>query len=327
MSEEKALYKPRLGTELERQQERIELIKRMFAKDATDDELQLFLYTAQRLGLDPLARQIHFVKRWDKRANKKIGVIQTGIDGYRAIADRTGKYAGNDDAVFRYEEGVDHPIAATVTVYKMIGNKRCPFTATARWDEYCPEGKAAFMWHSKPHVMLAKCAEALALRKAFPLQLSGVYVDAEMQQAGPVIETQVETVAASKTASQETSKNRPAMPTVVKQQLIEQARAYREKGKTGEPSPQARGLMAGKLAEAHPQADQARHLFLEYVFGKPSSKDLDRAEVGAVLNWLLDGQDPDTNDYILNDHAVQELAAIVREQLLVHGQTTFAEEV
>lgn len=121
------------------------------------------------------------------------------------------------------------------------------------------------------------------------------------------------------------SPKRPAMPTVVKQQLIEQARAYREKGKTGEPSPQARGLMAGKLAEAHPQADQARHLFLEYVFGKTSSKELDRAEVGAVLNWLLDGQDPDTNDYVLNDNAVQELAMIVREQLLAHGQTTFAE--
>lgn len=162
--------------------DQVELIRRTIAKDATADELSLFLYQARRTGLDPLARQIHFVKRQGK------GTIQTAIDGYRLIADRTRAYAGNDDAVFSGVEEVGQhafPAQATVTVWKIVQGVRCPFTSTARWSEYCPTAPNDFMWRKMPHTMLAKCAEAQALRKAFPAELSGVYVDQEMHQAGP----------------------------------------------------------------------------------------------------------------------------------------------
>ena len=163
--------------------EKIKLIKSTVAMGATDDELQLFLYTCERTGLDPLTRQIHFVKRGGKMT------IQTGIDGYRAIADRSETLAGIDDPVYDTEKQ-QHPNKATVTVYRIIGGERVPFSASARWKEYVPDGKIAFMSKKMPYLMLGKCAEALALRKAFPNQLSGIYTSEEMAQAdSPKVET------------------------------------------------------------------------------------------------------------------------------------------
>lgn len=154
--------------------EKVELIKKTVAKDCTNDELELFLYTCHRTGLDPLARQIYAVKRSGKMT------IQTGIDGYRLIADRTGKLAGISDYAFDSEEAKT-PAKATVTVRKVVGDGIiAEFTATARWGEYNAGGP---MWAKMPYLMLGKCAEALALRKAFPADLSGVYTAEEMSQA------------------------------------------------------------------------------------------------------------------------------------------------
>lgn len=162
--------------------EQVELIKNTVAKNATDDELKLFLYTAKRTGLDPLTKQIHFVKRGF--GDKAQMTVQTGIDGYRAIAERTGQLAGIDDAVFEGDSPTDqHPTKATVNVYRMVKGLRVAFVASARWEEYAPQGNQAFMWKKMPYLMLGKCAEALALRKAFPNDLTGLYTNEEMAQA------------------------------------------------------------------------------------------------------------------------------------------------
>ena len=154
----------------------VDLIKSQIAKGATDDELKLFLHVADKSGLDPLSRQIYFIKRSGKMT------IQTGIDGFRAVADRTGQYVGSSDPVF--EDNGKIPAKATVTVNKVVGGVVGNFTATARWEEYYPGKSQGFMWDKMPHTMLGKCAEALALRKAFPAQLSGLYTGDEMDQAG-----------------------------------------------------------------------------------------------------------------------------------------------
>lgn len=155
---------------------KIDLIKETVAKGASDIELELFLHQCRRSGLDPLARQIYCIKRQGRMS------IETGIDGYRLIADRTDRYAGNEDAVFE-EDANGKPLKATVTVWKIVQGQRCAFTATARIDEYQPTYDSN-TWKKMPHVMLAKCAEALALRKAFPAELSGIYTAEEMDQAG-----------------------------------------------------------------------------------------------------------------------------------------------
>jgi phage recombination protein Bet len=161
--------------------DQVGLIKRTIANDATDDELALFLHQAQKTGLDPLARQIHFQK-YNTKSGPKIAII-TGIDGYRLVADRTGKYAGSDEPVFEGRIEGKYPAKATVTVWKLVANQRMPFSASVYWEEYYPGDKKGFQWRKMPHVMLAKCAEAAALRKAFPADLSGVYTSDEMQQA------------------------------------------------------------------------------------------------------------------------------------------------
>lgn len=165
--------------------DKIDLIKRTICAGATDDELQLFLHVAKRTGLDPMARQIHMVKRWNQKAGREVASIQTGIDGYRLIADRTGKLAGISDAEFD-TESADHPGKATVTVKKLIDGAPWDFTASARWEEYVQLGKEkqpSGLWAKMPYLMLGKCAESLALRKAFPADLSGIYTTEEMGEA------------------------------------------------------------------------------------------------------------------------------------------------
>lgn len=161
--------------------EQLELIRRTVAAGATDDELAMFLHQCRKTGLDPLARQIYCIVRKTRDGQK--ATIQTGIDGYRLIAERTGQYAGSDKPVFEDWEVADLR-SATVTVWKLFNGERVPFTATAYWSEFYPgQGQYTGMWDKMPRLMLAKVAESQALRKAFPADLSGVYVEEEMHQA------------------------------------------------------------------------------------------------------------------------------------------------
>src|ERR1035438_9403233 len=92
----------------------------------------------------------------------------TSIDFMRSQAADSGDYAGNDDATFEgMTEDGKFPAMATVTVWRITQGTRCPYTASARWKQYYPGEKMGFMWRKMPEVMLGKCAEALALRKAF----------------------------------------------------------------------------------------------------------------------------------------------------------------
>ena len=168
-----------ITTTVDYDQAQIDLIRQTVASGTTPLEFALFMEVVRRTGLDPFMHQIYAIKRGEKLT------IQTGIDGYRLLADRTERYVGSDDAVFD-TNSEDHPTKATVTVWKLVAGQRVPFTASARWSEYCQrtrDGKPTDMWARMPYNMLAKCAEALALRKAFPAELSGVYTREEMEQA------------------------------------------------------------------------------------------------------------------------------------------------
>lgn len=159
--------------------ERLDLIRDQIAKGTSDGEFALFLAVAERTGLDPFARQIYAIMRWNKKANREVMTIQTGIDGYRSVADRSPSYAGSDRPVFEYDDRGKLD-AAIVTVWKMNGHERVPFVGVAYWEEYAQDSP---MWAKMPKTMLAKCAEAQALRKAFPSQLAGLYTHEEMMQA------------------------------------------------------------------------------------------------------------------------------------------------
>lgn len=162
--------------------QQIDLIKKTVAKGASDDELKLFLHIANKTGLDPFARQIYSVKRWNSDIGGYVMTPQTGIDGYRLIAERTGNYAPGKDTTFIYDEN-QKLVSATAFIMKRVGEQWFEVTATARYDEYVQtkkDGTPNNMWGNKPHIMLAKCAEGLALRRAFPAELSGVFVEEEL---------------------------------------------------------------------------------------------------------------------------------------------------
>lgn len=154
--------------------EQFELVRRTVAKDATPAELDLYMYDCQRHGVHPLDKLLHFTKRGGKYTPI------TSIDLLRSRAADTGELGGIEDPEYRGEPaGKD--FTASVTVYRFVQGTRCPFTATARWTEYKPDQD--HMWRKMPYLMLGKCAEALALRKAFPRQLAGLYAKEEMDQA------------------------------------------------------------------------------------------------------------------------------------------------
>jgi phage recombination protein Bet len=174
----------------------LELMKKTVAKGATDDEFALFAHQCERTGLDPFAKQIYCLKRRtkDEETQQWIDamVTQVAIDGFRLVAQRTGKYRGQKPPIFFDPAGhgrevwldpKNPPVAVKVGVLHADFDE--PLYAIAMYEEYVQrkrDGTPTKQWKEKPTIMLAKCAEALALRKAFPQELSGLYTDDEIPE-------------------------------------------------------------------------------------------------------------------------------------------------
>lgn len=177
-------------------EKKMQLLKDTFFKGSSNDEFMLFAHACERTGLDPFLKQIYPVKRWDSTLKKEIMTVQTGIDGYRLMAERTGCYSPGKEPTFNYnKEG--KLISSTAYVKKLTKDGTWhEVSATAFYDEYCQrtkEGNPTSMWSKMPHSQLAKCAESLALRKAFPAELSGMYTKEEMEQS-EIIEARIQKV-------------------------------------------------------------------------------------------------------------------------------------
>lgn len=172
----------------------IDILKNSICKGITNEEFEVFIMACVKTQLDPFMKQIYAVKRKSKRPDGSWGetmTIQTGIDGYRLIAERTGCYAPGPEPTYVHDSN-GNLLSATSYIKKQTRDGTWhTVSASAYIDEYCQsiidkqtgEKKPMGMWSNMPRTMLAKCAEAQALRKAFPAEMSGVYTKEEMNQA------------------------------------------------------------------------------------------------------------------------------------------------
>lgn len=151
-------------------------------RDLNDADFGQYLEVVQRRRLDPFARQIYYTKRGGRLQ------VESTIDGFRVIADRTGDYAGQVGPFWCGTDGkwvdvwLDKKPPAAAKVGVLRNGFKEPLFAVANWDGYSQTNSP--MWKKMGPLMLAKCAEALALRKAYPQDLSGLYTSDEMSQAG-----------------------------------------------------------------------------------------------------------------------------------------------
>lgn len=159
---------------------------------AKDESILLAVDYCKARKLDILKKPCHIVPMSvtdAKTGNKNWrDVIMPGIYEQRITAFRTGQMAGQDEPVFGDTitfRGIEAPEWCRVTVYRFINNERCAFSHTEYFSEACAttkEGKPNSMWSKRPRGQLAKCAEAGALRKAFPDELGGVITADEVNE-------------------------------------------------------------------------------------------------------------------------------------------------
>lgn len=230
--------------------------------DFTTAEIQLFAMVATNTGLDPFTKQIYAVKRDGKV------VHQTGIDGYRSVAESKGggQYAGSDEATYEDctcgEEPKGHPAVARVVVRRILpGGHVVEQTGVARWHELYPgAGKDGFMWRKMPFNQLSKCAEANGLRKAFPRVLNGIYIEEEMEQAGPASNPALVDASTRETARERIAARRAVVEGTVVIDAVQGADAEAPTDLCLTASPYndgaACGLPAGHADKLHKSLDQ-----------------------------------------------------------------------
>lgn len=183
----------------------VQVLESSFYPGASPESIGLVLGYCRAAGLDPMQRPVHIVPMWDSKRERYRDVVMPGIGLYRTGAARTGEYAGIGDPEFGPDVSerignvdITYPQWCRVTVKRALKSGAVvEFSAREFWKEnYAAKGgkqkdiSPNAMWSRRPYGMLAKCAEAQALRKAFP-ELGSAPTAEEM--IGQAVELEAET--------------------------------------------------------------------------------------------------------------------------------------
>lgn len=180
------------------------LVEAIFPAAKTADSIVMALSYCKSRGLDIMKRPVHIVPMWDSGRGAMVETVWPGISELRTTASRTKGYAGCDEAQFGpmitmdftgrvKEKGdwkdakvtVEFPEWCRITVYRIVGNERCKFVGpkVAWLESYATQGASELpnkMWQERPEGQLEKCAEAAALRRAFPEEIGNELTAEEM---------------------------------------------------------------------------------------------------------------------------------------------------
>jgi phage recombination protein Bet len=167
--------------------------RELFLPGMPDAEVAVFMEICKLRNLNPFTKQVHFLPFWDEKSRKEKFAMVISIDGFRSLAARTGLYGGQDEPVFTYDKN-GLLVSCKIAVYRKDFER--PTVAVAHLAEYqrmTKDRQSGHMvpnstWKKSPHIMISKCAEALALRKAFPDDLGGLYEESEL---GAIVDSEL----------------------------------------------------------------------------------------------------------------------------------------
>lgn len=308
-----------LSTPLEFTDDQRRMIRDSFANGASDAEFAVLMEIAKARRLNPLLRQVHFVSRWDTSKGREVWATQVSIDGLRAIAERTGLYAGQDKPEFT-ERPDGSIVSCEVRVYRKDWPR--PAVGVAYWSEYVQTRKdkasgklfPTSFWQRMPHTMLAKCAEALALRKAFPEDMSGLYTADEMGQAenDPVIMDAASAVDSREGfASLDASRQIAAPSRATRQQLPDHIRDHAEAIAGHNPSG---GEWRQAVAAAETDVRTAEYRVSDAVNDLRESASMAESLTALAQRWIAAKRDVSAwDDRAAQEHAWSAFKARARE--------------
>lgn len=269
--------------------DQIELVKRTVAKGSTDDELQMFLYLAQKYGLDPFRKEIWFIKRAKKNADGKYdyenaeSVIMTSRDGYLKIAQSDPDFDGVKSFVVKEGDHFEIDAMTDQVVHrfgmkrgKIMGawaiayhKKRKPVICFVEFDEYKGTGP---IWSKYPSAMIQKVAEVFVLKRQYSIN-------------GLVTQEEIET-------------NIPEAPRVIegsKPQQLPSGQKERAQNDPNAPCSDKQRKAVYGVAKGKGLADEQIKAIMVYATNKENSKDMTMQEASDLIQLL---QSMDTEELL-----------------------------